>query len=300
MPMLSWILMWVLWWGAPQAAGAAAVMPGLVTLDQNVVPEASGLARSWRHPGQYWALNDSGGAAALFRFDAEGRVTQRLDLPAIDNIDWESLHSFERDGRAWLLIADVGDNRARRDQVQLHVLPEPAEGEAPPIQTLRLLFEDGPRDVEAVAWDPWADEVLLLSKRDQPARLYSLLLDVSADLSVARLRAELSLPPPTAQDLREDPRFGRYRSQPTGMDISRDGRKLLVQTYKHAYLFERARGEAWPDVLARSPRVIEMPVLPQTEGASFNHDESALLAISEQLPTRLLKVPLTARPDAAR
>lgn len=298
--MLGWILIWMLGWGTPDAARAADFPPGVVTLDQNVLDEASGLARSWRHPGHYWALNDSGGAAALFRFDPHGRVRQRLDLPGIQNIDWESLHSFERDGVAWLLIADVGDNRARRREVQLHLLPERAEGEVAQVKTLRLRYEDGPRDVEAVAWDPWTNEALLLSKRDQPARLYSVPLDVSAKLAEARLRAELSLPPPTAQDLREDPRYGRYRSQPTGMDISRDGRRLLVQTYKHAYLFERARGEDWPDVLARSPRVIEMPVLPQTEGASFSHDESEVLTIGEQLPTRLLRTPLMARPDAAR
>ena len=53
--------------------------------------------------------------------------------------------------------------------------------------------------------------------------------------------------PPTKTDILSNPKRGMWVSQPTGMDISPDGRMAAVITYRSLYLFRRAEGETWLD-----------------------------------------------------
>lgn len=118
-----------------------------------VLREWSGLAASRTMPASWWAINDSGNPAELILLAADLRVTARLPVAAA-NIDWEDI--AWADGRVF--IADTGDNRRRRPEVQIHVVLEPTIPPAPPSRyaplpverTYRLTFPDGARDVEAL------------------------------------------------------------------------------------------------------------------------------------------------------
>src|SRR6185295_18401605 len=99
-----------------------------------------------------WTHDDSGGAPVLYAIDTTGKKRGALHVLGVKNEDWEDLASFERDGKAWLLIADTGDNDAKRETVWLHVVEEPApsrlspasEVKASPAYSLRIRYEDGP------------------------------------------------------------------------------------------------------------------------------------------------------------
>lgn len=275
-----------------------------VELAGSALAEASGLTHSRAHPGHYWAHNDSGHAPVLWRLDAHGHIHQRVRLRGAENRDWEDIASLHWQGRPALLVGDIGDNRARRDTLQLYLVAEPAPeaATATPLATLRLRYEDGPRDAEGLAWDPVDGRILLLSKRDQPPRLYALTPDWHADaVQTASLVGPVpTLPPVTAADLAADPRYGRYRSQPTALDLAADGRQLLIVTYKDAYLYRREQDEDWAGALRRTPRRVNLPQLPQTEGGGFDAAAGRVLAISERRPTRLAIVPVSADNAAAR
>ena len=63
------------------------------------------------------------------------------------------------------------------------------------------------------------------------------------------------LRPPTLKDAaRFGQRNSRWISQPTGMDIRADGLQLALITYRSLYLYNRAPGKTWVEVLAREPR----------------------------------------------
>jgi hypothetical protein len=254
--------------------------------------EASGMAVSRRQADLLWAVNDSGNPPVLFALSSRGAARGAVRVAGVENVDWEDLAAFRWQGQAYLLLADTGDNRARRREVALHVVAEPEpnaagrfSGEVRPAWTLRFRYEDGPRDCEAVAVDERTGQVLLVSKRTKPPVLYRLPLRPAASdavLIARRLTTVAGLPAPTAVDL-EQP-YGRYRSQPTALDIDPTALRAVLLTYKDAYLFSRCPQEPWAATFARPPRCIRLPeadFLPQREALCFASDGRSLLVTSE-------------------
>lgn len=254
--------------------------------------EASGLAVSRRTSDLLWTHDDSGGDAALYAVDTQGRRRGTLRILGVENKDWEDLASFEKDGKAWLLIADTGDNDAKRDTVRLHVVEEPAstqlfpteETHARPAYTIRLRYEDGSRDCEAVAVDATEGFVYLLTKRETPPRLYRVPLGAPREKTVT---ARFLAPIPTIIGQTELDAFvkhlvGKKFSWPTAMDFSADGRAAVVLTYGEPLVYTREAREAWTDAFKRSPTRLLFHGLPQAEAVCFSRDGKSIYIASEQ------------------
>ena len=94
----------------PQAARTSTVVG---TLENNEIDEASGLARSQVDPDVLWLVNDDG-PAVLHAIDSSGNMLARVKIADTSNRDWEDLASFTLDGVPYLLLADIGDNAAKR------------------------------------------------------------------------------------------------------------------------------------------------------------------------------------------
>lgn len=263
--------------------------------------ETSGLAASRRSADLLWALNDSGNRPVLYALAADGRALGQVTLAGVDNGDWEDLAAFTWRGEPWLLVADVGDNRGRRPQVVLHALREPRAdaqgrfaGAVQPAWSLTFSYPDGPRDCEALAVDESAGRILLLSKRSEPPMLYSLPLVPPVDdrpLVATPLGPLATIPPPSAVDLLLP--YGRYRSQPTAMDLSVAGRELLILTYRHAYLLRRFPGQDWAEALTKPLLAVELPdllTLAQREAACFSADGQNLFVTGEGAGAALLRL----------
>jgi hypothetical protein len=259
--------------------------------------EASGLAASRRADGLYWTHEDSGGAPVLYALDEHGAKRGQVRVAGVENIDWEDIASFTLQGRAWLCIADTGDNLARRPEVLLHFVEEPdpaklaADGEVTvtPRYTLHVIYEDGPRDCEAVAVDARERAVYLLSKREPVPRLYRLPLESAARPVVARRVGEAPhFPQPN--DLQRVLKIptGLYRASPCAMDFAADGSGAVVLTYGDTLYFPRAPGESWATALARPPIVLGGHGLLQAEAAAFSRDGRRIFVCSEET-TRLLR-----------
>jgi hypothetical protein len=251
--------------------------------------EASGLAASRVHDGAWWMLNDSGGEAALYLAGADGADLGRAVVVGTQNIDWEDLASFSWKGKSYLLVADTGDNDAKRDHCLLHVLREPdlmdkKKGKRmKPEWTIRFRYPDGPRDCESVAVDAQQGKILLLSKRTQPPVLYELPLKPEKKGTVmAKKLGPARMPAAKGSALLS------LGGQPTAMDISADGSMAAVLTYIGVDVFDRQNDESWTEAFAREPRVLTPHGLQQAEGVAFSKGGKSLHVISEGKSTPII------------
>ena len=251
--------------------------------------ELSGLSRSLAGDGWLWAHNDSGDVPRLFRVGLDGGNLGVVPLPELLAIDWEDLAAFRWQGEPALLIGDIGDNRAGRSAVTLYAVADPgAEGSRTRLLwTLHFRYPGGPRDAEGLAVDPRSGDILILSKRERPPRLFRLSMPAAAPTPGEIRTAEavgpvLGLPPPTAFDLADDPRYGSVRDWPTALDLAPDGSSVIVTTYKDAWRYRREPGEPWARTFARHPERIALPQWRQTEAGAFSADGRQFCAGSEQ------------------
>ncbi len=279
-----------------QAESTSTYVEPAGRIESPELSELSGLAVSRRVAGRWWGLNDSGHAPVLYAFAADGRGQGEVTL-GILNTDWEDLASYsDRDGRAYLAIADTGDNFSFRSFVSIWVLPEPElpakAGELPVPREIRFRFEDGPRDCEALAADPARQRFLLVDKGRRPAGLYELPMAPPANgqVAVARRIGELPLIwsgglPPALPAGTE-----RYRGSATSMDLSPDGRRLLVLAYKHLAEFQRRDDEDWPQAIARGPAgILRIPPLRIAEALGYDAQAHQALIGGEAVHTPLLR-----------
>lgn len=258
--------------------------------------EVSGLAISQRDPRIVWAHNDSGDGAFVYAVEkSSGKLLGKVCLNGVSAMDWEDMASFTLDGRPLLLLADVGDNASQRKEVVLWVIEEPApsslkasgELRVEPLLTIRLRYEDGPKDCEAVAVDVAEGKVFLISKRTHPPVLYSVPLRSGSFVAHREAQIQgLDEPSLTAQSI-PLPSM-RFQSQPTGLDIR--GNRAALLTYGRIYLYEKQPDESWAKAFARKPRALASPHLPQAESICFDADSSYVIVSSEGLAEALLRI----------
>ena len=265
-------------------------------LDNPLINESSGLARSQKQTELLWTLNDSGGMAALYAIDPQGRYQGTLEVQGATNVDWEDLASFSENGSARLLAADVGDNNAAAPLITLYIVAEPevsAAGKpftlsAVPLRTITLRYPDGARDCEAVAVDAEEGSIYLLSKRDAVPRLYRLpLASASASPVTAEFLTEVNIPRAPA----DHPNPNGF-NWVTAMDFSPDGQRLVVNTLEVGYVYERMSGEDWASALQRAPLSFDLPDYSQIEAGTVSWDGASYFITSENLPARFARLPL--------
>jgi hypothetical protein len=261
-------------------------------LQSRELNEASGMAASPTDSRLLWLLNDSGCSTELFLTETDGGKRGRVSVEGVKNVDWEDLASFELDGKPYLIISDTGDNASKRERCALHIVAEPRlpaedaelEGAVKPAWTIRFRYEDGPRDCESLGVDAKAGKILLLSKRTQPPMLYELPLKPNGKgEQIARKIGQLAkaLPmgfPPIP-----------YGTQPTGMDISADGRMAAVVTYAGVFLFLRGEGESWTTAFARDPQVLDSHQARQAEAIAFSRDGKVIRVTAEGLKAPVVR-----------
>ncbi len=237
--------------------------------------EASALAASIQHDGVLWSLNDSGSEPRLYAVGLDGNTRGVFDVQTPYHSDWESMDAFESEGVAYLIIGDTGDNLRWRNKNTFVVVAEPPQlggGVLQPAWHIHFSYADGPRDSEAMAVDGIAQKVLWTSKRRYPAELFELPLRPDDDAIAVKVYEFVDIPRPTLEELEYDP-FARYRHMPSGMDIA--GSRLLITTYKHAFLYDLQN-------LAAGPRLVPLPTLGQREALTFAHDSSTTAFVTRE------------------
>ncbi len=277
----------------PPAAPIAYAKPNRLTdLANKTIKESSGLACSRRRKNVFWTHNDSGDNPRIYAFNNKGEDLGTFDVAGARAVDWEDMASVRLGKTPYLLLADVGDNNARRKNCTLYFVKEPAlpagrkpvQGKVKIAKVIRFKYPDGPQNCEAVAVDPTTRTVYIITKSAKPiAKVYSVRIRKGKDKGVIVAWPVSALPHGTV----------------TGMDISPDGARCIVVTYGPAYEYTRQQGEKWADAFARKPREITMPARTQGESICYGTDGKTLYLTSEKLPTPLWEVPVTKQEDNA-
>lgn len=304
--------------GAPLAVapyGPQVVVADLLPHDEEL-RGISGLITSRAHADTLWAISDTATQLFAIQLQDDGVEVRNTRVRGVDRFDWEDLAWFEDAGDTFLMIADVGTNRpasaARtRDGQQvgkLHVVAEPRPGEKK-VKVQRTITFTLPcepvRDLEAVAVDSARREILLVEKRAAVQRLLVLDLDQDHHEPAAEDWTEVSLPDLHLHE--QQPAAApsallyqtSWRRNPTALDWL--GRRAVLLTNRHAYVYERDVGASWPQAFASAPRQLQIPftlelpgrapqtlppgaspVLPQREAVCFNRGGASVFVASEQ------------------
>ena len=284
-----------------QTATPAAIVPEVTgRIEDKTIREASGLAPSRRQDKLLWIINDNGAKETVHALDFRGRRLGEFDLKKSKNKDWEDLASFRLDGRPMLMIADIGDNDARRKHRTLYFVEEPApevDGKAQREWEVDFSYPGGPRDAEAAAVDIENGQALILSKRDIPARLFAVPLfneggpEEHDTPVVAELLGPItSLDAPSRQDIEYAPKTKDWYWQPVGMDVSADSHAAVILTYAAVYYYRREAGQGWFEALNSVPVRVGLGNFENAEAISFADDNTTVFVTGENKHSRLLRI----------
>jgi hypothetical protein len=272
---------------APFACASYAGPRVLGTVADPRLSEISGLAVSRAHPDVLYVQNDSGEPhARFFAIDATGALLAEHALAGESAFDLEEIAIGPARDPAHdaIYLADIGDNDARNGRggrPSIHVLrveepPAPPRGGAPivsvlaPVDHFELRYPEGPIDCEAFFVEPGSGDLYLLGKvASGPAPIFVARapLETSAPNLLARVGAMLP-----ARDLGDSI---------TAASLAPDGVHLAVRTYRRAFLFTRADGDAWVDALAREPVMLPRLHEPQGEAIAFFDAGGTIVSITE-------------------
>ncbi len=255
------------------------------------VPEISGMALSNRSDDVLWVLNDSGDKAFIYALKKNGDFIAAVKIKDADNNDWEDLASFQMDGVPYLLIGDIGANVSNPETFSLYLVKEPhvTDDNVDLERRIDFRYNDGSRDCEAMAVDPIRGKILLLSKRDSPARLYEIDLHSNLQIQTAYFRGQVtSIPQPTDAEIQSH--LDRYHAQPTALDIQPNA-KIAVLTYRRLFVYDIASQQSYVEAMNDSNgAIIEYPALKQAEAMCFDYDGRSILITTEDLPAEILKI----------
>jgi endonuclease/exonuclease/phosphatase family metal-dependent hydrolase len=195
------------------------------------------------------------------------------------------------------MVADIGDNDAKRDHRTLYFVEEPSpqkKGEEKLSWRVRYAYPDGPRDAEAAAIDIESNRALILSKRDIPPRLYEVPLRTDTDevLTATQLGTIKSLYRPTRQEVEFAPASKDWFWQPVGMDISEDNLAAVILTYRAVYYYQRQPGQDWLEALNSKPVRISLGNFKNAESIAFGDNERTVFVTGENKNSRLLRIDL--------
>jgi len=261
----------------------------LAVVEDERLTESSGLAVSYTHPDAVWIHNDSGDKPRLFLVGLNGHTRAVVNVEGVDDFDWEDMCSFQIDGQSWLLIGDIGDNArergARNPECRLYLLKEPVVPRANGTPTMRwnvtagisFDFEDGRFDCEALAVDVMRREILLLTKSlPQDGGLYRIPLDLSdaKQKHTAKLVARPFIPFATA------------------LDVSADGRAMIVGSMLNGLLIRRTEDQTWADAFREPATPLDLPPRKQGETICFDRDGKSVFLNSEKVRQPLWRLTL--------
>ena len=266
------------------------------------IDESSGLALSYRFSNAMWTHNDSGGKSALFLISDSGKLLATVTLQGVKNRDWEDICSFQAGEKSFLLIGDVGDNGRRHQSCTVYLLEEPeldlkrdepVHLKTDRFQRIAFTYSDGPRDCEAITYDPNEKVLWLIDKvggradRSTKPGVYRLALDYERILWDRNDSLEGSAK--SAKRVTDFP----HRNV-TAMEFSPDGRSLIVRSYFQAWLLRRGEDQKWSARLDQSDKLeqIAIPIQRQGEAICFSKDSSSLLLTSEKTRQPIWRVEL--------
>ncbi|MEO9139561.1 MAG: hypothetical protein ABI345_10895 [Jatrophihabitans sp.] len=283
-------------------AGPATAAPGraLFRITDPRITEASGIALGRVSPNVYYVQNDSGDPSRFFALNRRtGTTAAVVEVPGVRNHDWEDLAvAPDRSGRSSVWLADTGDNRAERAEIQVIRVDEPVidatgndvriTSSAPDVWHLR--YPTGPTDAESLAVGPDGTPYLITKSVLGTSTVYRVPGEAGATVRTLQRVATVTFAP-TGTSGGPAGLIGQVTA--TGASLSSDGAVLAIRTYTDAYVWRVENADIAAALRAR-PLRIPLPQQPQGEGVAVAPGE--LVVDSEGVDEAVYAVPL---PDLA-
>jgi hypothetical protein len=248
------------------------------------ISEASGLAISRRFPDRLYHINDSGDSGRFFITSLSGGNTRAVNVRGFSPFDAEDL-AFGScgDETDCLFIGDIGNNIMFRRPIEVAVIQE--REKFPPVvdakYRVQLRYPNGIPDAEAMALHP--DGSLYILTKSQTPQLFRLRKDQWMEADGQPQTLELA----ATFDLQKlnAGAIGLERL-PTAMDISPDGKRLLILTYHYAFEFYFDVSQALPPQASwkagQQYRRIDIEVLSQQEAVAYTGDGVSFIYDTEK------------------
>jgi hypothetical protein len=233
------------------------------------LPEGSGVAASKRNPGRLWAHNDSR-EPVLVALDSKGALVGRLRVSGARAEDWEAVAVGPCPAGTCIYIGDIGDNEAKRVNIMIYRVPEPAEssGSVAVADVFHVSYPDGAQDAEALLVTP-KGEVLIVTKGDTgPVALYR----IPEDAQPGDVMLQPIGKPRHSGKAADDERITDGAVSPSGAWVA-----LRTKTTVLLYRTEDFMSGNWKEAGRLSLRAIGEP---QGEGIAFG-DERTMYLVGE-------------------
>ena len=130
------------------------------------IDESSGLGTSSYGDGIVYTHNDSGDTARFFAVNSSGATVAIYTLKGATAHDWEDMETgTDASGKPVLYFGDIGDNSAKRTEIDVYQVPEPRGPSANvPWIRYRFAYPDGPHNAETLMVDPHTHRIFIASK----------------------------------------------------------------------------------------------------------------------------------------
>lgn len=236
-------------------------IPAVVPV-QPIINEASGIADSKAAAGFLWVEEDSGNPTQLYLLGHDGKVKKAVFLKGITNRDWEDMTLCGND----IYVGEIGDNNAAYPDYAFYKFPEPSMNvdTVQSIETIRFRYPDGSHDAEAFFVEPSTKNIYIITKRDNPSRIYKL----TAPLSTSSMNA--------AEFVGLLPYNGVVSAA-----LSADEKEIIVKTYPGLYYYSVAAGEKKEAALQKSYINLPYTFEPQGEAVCFSAANNGYFTLSE-------------------
>ena len=175
-------------------------------------------------------------------------------------------------GHPVLYFGDIGDNAAKRTEIDVYQVPEPRGPSANvPWVRYRFRYPDGAHNAEALMVDPHSHRIYIASKAAiGPGELYE------------------APPTPSTTDINVLTPVRPVPTLTTSGDISPDGQHMVLLTYFRAY---------WSVGVTGALTAFDVTEQQQDEAIAFTRDEKSVLVGSEGVHSGVYRIGLPAGRD---
>lgn len=256
------------------------------TISFEELDEISGFVFGNTNSSILWTVND-GRADEIYGIDRNGNAVTVLnfnkDILQI-NTDIEDIATITISGVNYIVLADIGDNNATRENINLFFIPEfqydgsnEIKIEDNLIKKVKIQYEDGSRDAECLFVDPISNNIYIVTKREEQARLY----EINSNFSYSNTNM--------AKFILDFPFGNNISSGSTGItagDISKDGKHILIRDYTSVWYFDNTSHDILKS-LKSIPAVVKSYEYsfnkePQGESIAWDSDISGFYTTSEE------------------
>lgn len=237
-------------------------VPVAITLSPGI-DETSGMADSKINKGYLWVHEDSGNPTQMYLLGHNAKIAKTVYLKGIINRDWEDMALAGNN----IYLADIGDNNLAYTSYNIYQFPEPAPATdtVKSFTTIRFQYPDGSHDAEALLVDPKSKDMYIITKQDNPSRIYKLTFPYAATtINTATLIGELS-----------------YKGVVSAA-LSPDNKEIIIKTYPNLHLYYRPAGVSIAQALLQKSTSISYTVEPQGEAITFANDNAGFFTLSEK------------------